>query len=70
MNEGIEIILDGKPHRVHERCSLHELVATLGLQPEDAATAVNGSFVPRKVRAEHRLEAGDSVVLFQPIVGG
>jgi sulfur carrier protein len=33
-------------------------------------TAVNGSFVARAQRDGRVLQAGDEVLLFQPIVGG
>ncbi len=66
----IEILLDGLPRRVNQGCSLQQLMEELGLQPEDAATAVNGQFVPRAARADHRLQPGDSVLLFRAIVGG
>jgi len=66
----IEIQLDGQPRRVDEHCSLQQLVEELGLQPPDAATAVNGRFVPRAARGDHRLQPGDSVLLFRAIVGG
>ena len=66
----IEILLDGQPRRVNEACDLQQLMHELGLQPEDAATAVNGQFVPRSSRADHRLQPGDSVLLFRAIVGG
>jgi len=70
MTAQTEILLDGKPHRVSEGCSVQELMEALGMQPTDATTAVNGEFVPRAARAGHHLQAGDSVLLFQAIVGG
>lgn len=50
--------------------TLADLLAALGVAPDAVATAVNGQFVPRDRRADHRLHAGDSVTTFQPIVGG
>ncbi|GAB4088577.1 sulfur carrier protein ThiS [Hydrogenophaga soli] len=50
--------------------TLADLLAALGVPPDAVATAVNGQFVPRDRRADHRLHAGDSVTTFQPIVGG
>jgi sulfur carrier protein len=38
--------------------------------PEQVATAVNGEFVPRGVRHQHRLQHGDTVLCFAPITGG
>jgi len=65
-----DILLDGKPHRVDAGGTLQQLLERLGLQPAEATTAVNGQFVPRAARADHRLQAGDSVLLFRAIVGG
>ena len=65
-----EILLDGQPRQVSQDCSLQQLMEELGLQPADAATAVNGRFVPRAARADQRLQPGDSVLLFRAIVGG
>ena len=70
MTTHTQILLDGKPHRVDEGCNLQQLLDQLGLQPTEATTAVNGQFVPRAARAAHRLQAGDSVLLFRAIVGG
>jgi sulfur carrier protein len=50
--------------------TLADLLAALNVAPDAVATAVNGQFVPRDRRAQHRLHAGDSVTTFQPIVGG
>lgn len=70
MTTGTDILLDGKPHRVAQGCSLQQLLDELGLQPADATTAVNGQFVPRAARQGHPLQPGDSVLLFRAIVGG
>lgn len=40
------------------------------LPPDSVATAVNGDFVPRTQRAQHRLHDGDTVLCFAPITGG
>jgi sulfur carrier protein len=50
--------------------TLADLLAALNVAPDAVATAVNGQFVPRDRRAQHRLHTGDSVTTFQPIVGG
>ncbi|ARU06865.1 thiamine biosynthesis protein ThiS [Comamonas serinivorans] len=63
------IQLDGQPRFVPDGCTLADLVAALGHAPQAVSTAVNEQFVPRGGRAR-ALAAGDSVMLFQPIVGG
>jgi sulfur carrier protein len=49
--------------------TLAEVVAALGHEPQAVSTAVNEQFVPRGARGQ-ALAEGDSVMLFQPIVGG
>ena len=66
----IVVRLDGRPHPMPLGSTLADLIATLGRPPEAVATAVNDRFVPRAQRGGHLLQPGDSVLLFQPIVGG
>ncbi|HWI80837.1 sulfur carrier protein ThiS [Ramlibacter sp.] len=66
----LEVALDGRAHRVPRGTTLAALVGQLGHQPEQVTTAVNGTFVRREARAGCVLQAGDAVLLFQPIVGG
>jgi sulfur carrier protein len=69
LNDGqqIDVALDGRPHRV--RCGT-TLATQLGHEPQQVTTAVNGTFVRREERGGCVLQAGDAVLLFQPIVGG
>ena len=64
------LTLDGKPCSVPADSNLAALVATLSHAPNKVSTAVNGLFVPRDQRESCMLQAGDAVLLFQPIVGG
>ena len=66
----IDVALDDRPHRVPRGTTLAALVSELGHQPQQVTTAVNGTFVRREERAACVLQAGDAVLLFQPIVGG
>ena len=50
--------------------SLGELLAQLGFDPNQVATALNGDFVPRQVRAETGLAADDKVEIVAPRQGG
>jgi sulfur carrier protein len=50
--------------------TLAELVASLGYNEGQVATALNGDFVPRGRRAETRLAAGDSIEIVAPRQGG
>ena len=68
--QAIVVRLDGRPHSMPLGSTLADLISTLGGPPEAVATAVNDLFVPRAQRGGHLLQPGDSVLLFQPIVGG
>ena len=70
VHQPTHIVLDGKPCVVDEPTNLADLIGQLGHGDADVATAVNGQFVARAARAERVLRAGDSVTLFQAIVGG
>jgi sulfur carrier protein len=72
LNDGqqIDVALDGRPHRVRCGTTLATLVRELGHEPQQVTTAVNGTFVRREERDGCVLQAGDAVLLFQPIVGG
>jgi sulfur carrier protein len=53
-----------------EGLTLAALLEAQGLDAAAVATAVNGEFVPRALRATTPLRAGDTVLTFQAIVGG
>jgi sulfur carrier protein len=66
----IQILLDAHPHSLPAQTTLATLVASLGHAPDKVTTAVNGMFVRRDQRDGCVLQAGDAVLLFQPITGG
>ena len=66
----IVIQLGGNARPVPAGSSLAELVAALGHAHDAVATAVNGDFVRRDLRAATVLAPGDQVLVFQAIVGG
>ena len=53
-----------------EGLTLANLLDTQGMPAETIATAVNGVFVPRALRATTHLKPNDTVLTFQAIVGG
>ncbi|WP_431777362.1 sulfur carrier protein ThiS [Ottowia caeni] len=65
----VMIKLDGQAREVLAGTTLAQLVAALGHEEKSVSTAVNGEFVARSARSRELLE-GDTVLLFQPIVGG
>lgn len=66
----ITVYLNGQPHSFGHGRTLEALLADLDVSTRATATAVNGLFVPRPQRGDCVLCEGDTVVLFQPIVGG
>ena len=66
----MHIRLNDQPLVVAGQCSLAELLVQQGIAPDTHATAVNGQFVPRTLRAGTALQSGDVVTCFQAIVGG
>lgn len=66
----MNILVNGEPVDLPAGTTLAELVALRGLAPEAVASAVEGRHVPRAARVARVLLEGESVTLFQPIVGG
>ncbi|MFG6448784.1 sulfur carrier protein ThiS [Roseateles sp. BYS180W] len=66
----IRIWLDDQPHTLPGALSLADFLAQQARAPQSCATALNGQFVPRELRASTELQDGDRVLLFQAIVGG
>lgn len=61
---------NGQALAVTDPLTLSDLLALHNIEPDAVATAVNGQFVPRDLRAETALRHGDDVITFQAIVGG
>ena len=53
-----------------DAATLAELVAALGYNEGQVATARNGDFVPRGARADTKLAADDSIEIVAPRQGG
>lgn len=71
--KAISVLVNGKAWEMpvgSDLAQLVEQVASTGLCVDSLATAVNGEFVARGLRAGHTLFEGDRVQCFQPIVGG
>lgn len=66
----VAIQVDGAPRELGAGATLADLVEALGHAPQAVSTAVNAQFVARAARHNRVLQAGDQVLLFQPIVGG
>jgi sulfur carrier protein len=65
----ITVVVNGTSEATTAR-TLQAWVDTRGVLPAALATAVNGNFVPRSLRAQQPLTEGDFILTFQPIEGG
>lgn len=61
--------LNGTPLTA-EVATLADLLAARGYGDAKVATAVNGTFVPAPLRADHALAEGDSIEVLAPMQGG
>ena len=68
--EAITIQLENGSRSLAAGSSLADLVADLGHEEKAVSTAVNGQFVARSQRSATLLQGGDTVLIFQAIVGG
>ena len=50
--------------------TLAELLSFLGHEPDQVATAVNGTFVPASERDKYLLSSDDAVDVIAPMAGG
>jgi len=66
----IHITLNGAPHQVPPGQTLDQLIASLSLENQALALAVNRNVVPRKAWQERVLEIQDQVEIVRAIGGG
>jgi thiamine biosynthesis protein ThiS len=66
----MEILLNGKIHKVPRDCLLSELIVLLNLQGKRLAVEINEKIVPRSEHLHWRLQAGDKVEIVHAIGGG
>jgi len=65
----MRIVLNGKAHETGA-ATLAALLEEMGVGESRVATAVNGRFAPRPLRAEMALSEGDAVEVVSPMEGG
>ena len=65
----MKILINGQ-EVVLNSTTLHELLNSLGHEPESVATAVNQEFVSISKRPRCELDDGDSVDIIAPMSGG
>ena len=66
----MNITLNGEPREICDRITVTELVAELGLRPEQVAVELNRKLVARARRDEAELSEGDEVELVTLVGGG
>ncbi|WAT00394.1 sulfur carrier protein ThiS [Rouxiella chamberiensis] len=66
----MNITVNDSDYQFEAPITLDGLLAFLEHSQSGSALAVNQVIVPRPQWAEHRLEDGDNVVIFQAIAGG
>lgn len=66
----MEILLNGKIHKVPENCLVSELIALLELQGKRLAVEINQTIIPRSEHPHWRLQPGDKVEIVHAIGGG
>jgi sulfur carrier protein len=69
MPPGLSVTVNGAAQRT-VAATLSGLLADLGYSDARVATAVNGEFVPARLRAERPLAEGDAVEIVAPRQGG
>lgn len=67
---GIEIVLNGEPHRIRPEKNLSEFLVELKLQPKYVAVELNERVVPRGQLGNVRLQSGDRVEIVTLVGGG
>ena len=66
----ISIVVNGEALEVEPGMTLADLIQGRGLAPEEVATEVNRSLVPRGTRGERVLVSGDRIELVTMVGGG
>jgi sulfur carrier protein len=66
----MNIVLNGDPVEIADRCSMSDLVAHLALGGQRVAVEVNAELVPRSGFADYQLQSGDRVEIIHAVGGG
>ncbi|MBV1703485.1 MAG: sulfur carrier protein ThiS [Hyphomicrobiales bacterium] len=65
----MKLVVNGEPREV-AAASVEEALAALGFEDATVATALNGEFVARRLRAQAALAEGDRLEVLAPRQGG
>ena len=66
----MQSLLNDQPMQCLAGLTVHELLEQLDQQQAGAALAINQQIVPREQWAQHIVQDGDQILLFQVIAGG
>ena len=66
----MQILFNDQPMQCVAGLTVHELLEQLDQQQAGAALAINQQIVPREQWAQHIVQDGDQILLFQVIAGG
>ena len=58
--QNLNVVVNGAP-QITTATTLHDWVLAQGVPPQSVATALNGQFVPRSLRATTALQPGDTI---------
>lgn len=66
----IQVAVNGSQQELPAGATVADMVASLGLRPENIAVEVNLSLVPRTQHRLHQLRAGDQLEIVTLVGGG
>lgn len=66
----MNIILNGKPHTIQATQTIHALIESLNIKPEQVAVALNGEVVTRRRWQDTTIHDGDTVEVVRAVGGG
>ena len=68
-DEVLRLVVNGEPREI-AAANLAEALAALDFEDAVVATALNGAFVPKRLRAQTTLADGDQIEIVAPRQGG
>ena len=66
----MQILFNDQPMQCVTGLTVHDLLVQLNQQQAGAALAINQQIIPREQWAQHIVQDGDQILLFQVIAGG
>jgi len=70
MADVIQLTINGEPRQIMSGQTIADLLAEMGLKPQQVAVEVNLDLVPRESHADHQLADGDAVEVVTLVGGG